>query len=151
MLAHSANATECSGTSTAPTWLGVLSDRQRGAARLASTDRAAAACLKDIAHQFDRTEPIFPFGRKAVRAELAIAPRTNPAPSWSTSTFSNRTDTSPMELSELGEHLGHCQGVHGRLFVLHCVAETLNGFLASRLVTTAVVAALLIGVASLAG
>lgn len=86
-----------------------------------------------------------------MRAEPVIAPRANPAPSWSTSTFSTSADTSPMELSELGEHLGHCQGVHGRLFVLHCVAETLNGFLASRLVTTLVVATLLIGVASLAG
>ena len=55
-----------------------------------------------------------------------------------------------MELSELGEHLDHCKGAHGRLFTLRCVAETLNGFLASRLVTTLVVAALLIGVASLA-
>ena len=149
-MAHSANVNECGGTSTAPTWLGVLSDRQRGAARLASTDRAAAACLENIARQFDRTEPIFPFGRKAVRAEIAIAPRANPAPSWSTSTFSNSADTSPMELSELGEHLDHCKGAHGRLFTLRCVAETLNGFLASRLVTTLVVAALLIGVASLA-
>jgi hypothetical protein len=85
-----------------------------------------------------------------VRAELAIAIRANTAPSWSTSTFSNRADTSPMELSELGEHLGHCKGAHGRLFTLHCVAETLNGFLSSRLVTTLVAAALLIGVASLA-
>lgn len=85
-----------------------------------------------------------------MRAELLIAPRANPAPSWSTSTFSNQADTSPMELSALGEHLGHCKGAHGRLFSLHCVAETLNGFLSSRLVTTLVVAALLIGIASLA-
>lgn len=85
-----------------------------------------------------------------MRAELVIAIRANTAPSWSTSTFSNSADTSPMELSALGEHLGHCKGAHGRLFTLHCVAETLNGFLSSRLVTTLVVAALLIGVASLA-
>lgn len=55
-----------------------------------------------------------------------------------------------MELSELGEHLGQCQGAHGRLFTLQRVAETLDRFLASRLVTTLVVAALLIGVVSLA-
>lgn len=55
-----------------------------------------------------------------------------------------------MELSALGEHLGHCKGAHGRLFTLHCLAETLNGFLSARLVTTLVLAALLIGMASLA-
>ncbi len=85
-----------------------------------------------------------------MRAEPTIAPRAHPAPNWSTSTFSNCADTTPMELSALGEHLGHCQGAHGRLITLHCVAETLNGFLASRLVTTLVVATLLIGLASLA-
>lgn len=86
----------------------------------------------------------------AVRAEPVIATHANRAPNWSTSTFSNNADTSPMELSALGEHLGHCKGARGRLFTLHCVAETLNGFLSSRLVTTLVVAALMIGVASLA-
>jgi hypothetical protein len=86
----------------------------------------------------------------AVRAEPAIAHHAHPAPNWSTSTFSHHADTSPMELSALGEHLGHCKGAHGRLFTLHCVAETLNRFLSARLVTTLVVAALLIGVASLA-
>ena len=55
-----------------------------------------------------------------------------------------------MELSALGEHMDHCKGTHGRLFTLHCVAETLNRFLSSRLVTTLVVAALLIGAVSLA-
>jgi hypothetical protein len=55
-----------------------------------------------------------------------------------------------MELSALGEHLDHCKGAHGRLFTLHCVAGTLNGFLSRRLVTTLVAVALLIGVTSLA-
>jgi hypothetical protein len=92
----------------------------------------------------------FPFGPAAGRAEPFIAAHANPAPNWSTSTFSNSADTSPMELSALGEHLGHCKGAHERLFTLHCVGETLNGFLSPRLVTTLVAAALLIGVASLA-
>ena len=55
-----------------------------------------------------------------------------------------------MDLSALGEHLGHCKRAHGRLFTLQCLADTLNGFLSARLVTTLVLAALLIGVASLA-
>lgn len=74
----------------------------------------------------------------------------HPAPRWSTSTFSNRADTAPMELSALGEHLGDCIGAHGRLATLRCLGEALNDFLASRLVTTLVVATLLIGVVSLA-
>jgi len=54
-----------------------------------------------------------------------------------------------MELSALGEHLGHCTGAHKRLFTLQCVAETLTGFLSARLVTTLVAVSLLIGIASL--
>ncbi len=54
-----------------------------------------------------------------------------------------------MELSALGEHLGHCRGSQGGLANLRGIAESLNGFLSSRLVTTLAVAALLIGVASL--
>lgn len=70
-------------------------------------------------------------------------------PSWSTASFGVATDTSPMELSALGEHLTHCRGSHGRLFALHCVAETMHGFVAARFMTTLVVSALLIGIASL--
>jgi len=55
-----------------------------------------------------------------------------------------------MELSALGEHLGHCQIGHGRLATLHCALETISGYVASRLVTTLAAAALLIGIASLA-
>ena len=66
-------------------------------------------------------------------------------PYWTTSSFGGAVDTSPMELSALGEHLGHCKGAHGRFFALRCAAETLNGFVSARLVTTLVVAALLIG------
>jgi hypothetical protein len=91
----------------------------------------------------------FPLGPGAERAEPFIATPVNDAPSWSTSTFSNSADSSPMELSVLGEHLAHCLGAHGRLLNLQCVADSLNGFLSARLVTTLVVAALLIGVASL--
>lgn len=86
----------------------------------------------------------------AARVETVITARANPSPRWSTSTFSNNADTSPMELSALGEHLGHCQSTQGRLFTLRCLAETLNGFLSARLVTTLVLAGLLIGMAALA-
>jgi hypothetical protein len=71
------------------------------------------------------------------------------APSWSTASFGDAADTSPMELSVLEDHLDLCKGSHGRLFALHCAAEALNGFVAARFVTTLAVVALLIGVGSL--
>jgi hypothetical protein len=67
---------------------------------------------------------------------------------WTTSSFGGTTDTSPMELSALGEHLGQCKGVQGRLFALRCAVETMNGFVSARFVTTLVVVALLIGASS---
>lgn len=70
-------------------------------------------------------------------------------PRWSTASFGDNADTSPMELSALGEHLNLCKGLRGRLFALHYVAQTMHGFVATRFVTTLVVAALLIGIASL--
>lgn len=66
-------------------------------------------------------------------------------PSWSTASFGDTPDTSPMELSELGDHLGRCKKSRGRMFSLQCAAETMHGFVSSRVVTTLVVAALILG------
>ena len=71
------------------------------------------------------------------------------APFWSTASCDS-VDTSPMDLAQLGEHLDRCHDSRGRWFTLRCIAEALNGFIAPRIVTTLVAAALLIGVASLA-
>ncbi len=71
-------------------------------------------------------------------------------PSWSTASFGDTVDTSPMELSALGEHLHLCRSLSGRLFVLRCGAEAVQGFVAARFVTTVVVLTLVIGVGSLA-
>ena len=68
---------------------------------------------------------------------------------WSTASYGDAPDTSPMELSALGEHLQACTRSHGRWFALQCVAEHANGFVAARIVTTLAAAALLIGLASL--
>ena len=68
------------------------------------------------------------------------------APRWSTSSFAANTDTLPMELSALGEHLEHCQRQNSRLFTLHCAADATHRFLASRLFTTLTVVVLLISV-----
>lgn len=71
-------------------------------------------------------------------------------PCWSTASFGDAVDTSPMELSALGEHLHLCRSLSGRLFVLRCGAEAVQGFVAARFVTTLVVLTLVIGIGSLA-
>ena len=68
------------------------------------------------------------------------------SPRWSTASFGDVADTSPMELSALGEHLNQCKGSHGRIFALQCAAQSMTGFVAARFVTSLVVVALLIGV-----
>ena len=64
---------------------------------------------------------------------------------WSTASFGDAVDTSPMELSAMAEHLDVCRG--GRMFSLQCAAAIAHRFMASRLVTTALAATVLIGVA----
>ena len=66
-------------------------------------------------------------------------------PSWSTASFRDATDTSPMELSVLGEHLDACTRAQGRWFALRCSVEHMNVFMVSRVVTTLMLAVLLIG------
>ena len=70
-------------------------------------------------------------------------------PFWSTASFGDTADISPMELSALGDHLDLCRGARGRLFALQSAVQTMHGFVAARFVTTLVVVALLIGVGSL--
>lgn len=68
---------------------------------------------------------------------------------WSTSSFGEAADTSPMELAVLGEHLDACKGARGRLHTLRCVGEALRAFMASRIVTTVALVAVMIGLGSL--
>jgi hypothetical protein len=67
------------------------------------------------------------------------------SPGWSTSSFGHAAIASPAELSELGAHLRTCSCASGHLFALQCGGEAVHGFLAARIVTTLVVAAVLIG------
>lgn len=69
-------------------------------------------------------------------------------PLWSTASFGDSADTSAMEFSALGAHMAACKTLTGRMFAARCAAEAMHGFVASRIVTTLVVAALLIGVSS---
>ena len=64
---------------------------------------------------------------------------------WSTASLDDTNDTSPMELSVLGEHLDACSRTPGRWFALQCGVERMNVFVVSRVVTTLALAALLIG------
>jgi len=64
-------------------------------------------------------------------------------PRWSTSSHGGLAAVSAIEASALGEHLGRCRAAHGHLFALRCAAEAMHGFVAPRLMTTLVVAALL--------
>ncbi len=53
------------------------------------------------------------------------------------------------DLSALGEHLHRCRAPHGHLFAMRCAFDGMNGFVASRFVTTLVVAVLLIAAGAL--
>ena len=72
-------------------------------------------------------------------------------PTWTTAALGDHTDTSPMELTALGDHLGRCQTLRGRLFALRCAADATHGLVAPRFVTTLVVATTLLAAASLLG
>jgi len=71
------------------------------------------------------------------------------APFWATAAIDGSPDTSPLELSALGDHVSHCNGSRGRMFALRCAADTLAGFIAPRFVTTLVVVMIVFGVVSL--
>ena len=81
--------------------------------------------------------------------EAFLKTQFNTIPSWSTASFGDAADTSPVELAALGAHLDLCRGSHGHLFSLQCAAQSMHGFVAARFITTLVVIVLLIGVATL--
>ena len=68
---------------------------------------------------------------------------------WNTSSFGSAADTSPMELAALGAHLRRCASARGALFPLKSAGETLERFAGPRIVTIAVLFALLSILASL--
>jgi hypothetical protein len=68
---------------------------------------------------------------------------------WATASVADTADTTPMELSALGAHVDRCNGSRGPWFRLQCAADAMTAFIAPRFVTTAVIVALVFGVASL--
>lgn len=77
-----------------------------------------------------------------VKAAPPIEPST-----WATSCYGQGTDTTPMQLSTLREHLHQCSQPGGRLGALRNGAQVLHGFLLGRLVTTATVVLVAVGAA----
>jgi hypothetical protein len=75
--------------------------------------------------------------------------RIESSPRWSTASFGDAADTSPMELSVLGEHMATCSHPPGRLFSWQCTAEAIHRAVASRFVTTLTFATLLVAGSSL--
>ena len=67
------------------------------------------------------------------------------APSWETSCYGEGPETTPMQLSALGEHMAHCSRQHRRMAALQCGAESLHAFVLGRLVTTAAVVLAVLG------
>ncbi len=70
----------------------------------------------------------------------------HPAPHWSTASFGDAAETSPGELSELGDHLASCSLGSGRMAALRTGAQALHGFVSTRLVTTLALAVAVIGI-----
>jgi hypothetical protein len=75
--------------------------------------------------------------------------RTISSSPWTTASFGGTADTSPMELSALGDHLDDCRKTHSRWFLLRSLGDGLHQFTASRMVTTLFVATVLMGVIAL--
>ena len=68
---------------------------------------------------------------------------------WATASLNGAPDTQPGELDELGVHVEDCRDASGRWFTARVMAESAIGFIAPRLVTTAVLVAIVFGVVSL--
>ena len=69
----------------------------------------------------------------------------NAAPQWSTASFGEAAETTPVELAALGEHLAACSDGRGHLHALRCVAQRVQAFVFGRLVTTSLLLVALIG------
>lgn len=64
---------------------------------------------------------------------------------WSTSSFGHSTDTSPLELCALGEHLKQCQAGGRRWRAWQRGSQAVHGFMAARFVSSLTAAAVLGG------
>jgi hypothetical protein len=68
---------------------------------------------------------------------------TSPVHRWLTA--ADAPDSVPAELSDLGAHMLNCNGCRGRWFALRCAVDALHGFVATRFVTTLLIASAAMG------
>jgi len=68
------------------------------------------------------------------------------APHWSTTSYGHSADTTPMDLSALGDHVSRCRAASSRFSGLQCAAQAVHGMVASRFVTTLALTAVLIAI-----
>lgn len=68
---------------------------------------------------------------------------------WATASHAEPARSQSLEVDSLGAHLKRCVGSRGRWFDVECAGEAVHGFIAPRVVTTLIVAALFIAVGSL--
>lgn len=66
-------------------------------------------------------------------------------PHWSTSCYGHSVDTSPMELTALGEHLQQCRSGHQRLRALQRGGQSVHSWVAPRFVSTLAVLVVVLG------
>lgn len=64
---------------------------------------------------------------------------------WCTAAHSDNAKSARADLAALGEHLNTCPQLHRHLLRLHAVTDVMNGFVATRFVSTLLVFALAIG------
>ena len=74
---------------------------------------------------------------------------TAPRPLWATSTIAFADGTAAMDWTALGAHVGRCNGLRGRMFLLRSVADSFGSFLAPRTVTALVALGILVSVGTL--
>jgi hypothetical protein len=72
-----------------------------------------------------------------------VSRRLLPTPLWSTAAYGDKAETTPQELSALGEHLDLCRDTHGHVTALHAAMQAMHGFGASRFITTLLLVGLL--------
>lgn len=66
-------------------------------------------------------------------------------PRWSTSSYGHSVDTSPMELTALGEHLQQCCSRSPRLHAFQRGVQAVHGWVAPRFVSTLAVVVVVLG------
>lgn len=68
---------------------------------------------------------------------------------WATAAVNGNAQTLPADLDALGLHAQDCRGGSGPWFEAKCLAESAVGWIAPRIVTTAIAVVLVLGVISL--